>query len=683
MTSINRRPPPPNSASSRSLNSPSSPRPPNSNRQNSSVTTADGLAHAPSLRTANGLSRPARNTAKRASPNTSFLNTNANVSDEASGDDARAEDASIIDELRDRLRKAENASEEFQRQLTMLQTRLDESLQEQGKMEESFHGREQQINDLEDEKVRLIRQNREAEILFESEREAMTQDRAEQKAKEEELTDIIRRLKAQREPRANSDENRVLSMSPESRHRPSLEMENDQFAPPLSLQRNDSNTNVRSITQKDKLIESLQLELAGAHIKLVELENKGGGREHELEKTLLETRITNARLMEDNESFQLLLSEKTLNGDFSKTDVMHSSSGLGSLAEELESAEGESENYRRLELEAKSLKEQNRALTLYVESIIGRLLQHKEFENILEKTPDLMSGKPRPPSPPGAKTDKELPPPPPPKDEEPQPSSLLQRARSVVAGPRRPRPMSQIFSQTSVPSALASPLPEDTPITPIENPTPATSRPPTRSQSNRNSNSHRRSQSEMPLAGAPLVNQMYRGPPSGTSSAMVSPGLSPSIASSTTARTSFFNPASIAATAVAPSSQNPTAPPSSSRLPSGTATSTFSTTRNPNSSSNSTFSSSSGPNANKDPAEISSTSSPPRNVSGGSHGPQYTGAVMTQNRLRPLRLVQENADGSEEEKEREREKARKKANRASWMPGWMGRANTTGEGGMF
>ena len=461
-------------------------------------------------------------------------------------------------------------------------------------------------------------------------------------------------------------------------------MENGQFAPPLSLQRSDSNANFKLLTQKDRLIESLQLELAGVHIKLVELENKGGGREQELEKSLLETRITNARLQEDNESFQLLLSEKTLNGDFSKTDVMHNSSGLGSLAEELESAEGESENYRRLELEAKSLKEQNRALTLYVESIIGRLLQHKEFENILEKTPDLMSGKPRPQSPPGARnetpvaiTDKELPPPPPPKDEEPQPSSLLQRARSVVAGPRRPRPLSHIFSQQSVPSSLGSPLPENPPATPIENPTTAPSVPLARSQSNRNSNSHRRSQSEMPLAGAPLVNQMYRGPASGGSSAMISPGLSPSIAASTAARTSFFNP-SATNTASAPASQNATT--ASSRLPSGTTVSTFSTTRNPNSSSNSTFSSSSGPNAAKDPTEIGSTSSPPRNVSGGSHGPQYTGAVMTQNRLRPLRLVQENAgEGSEEE----REKARKKANRGSWMPGWMARKETVGEGGMF
>ena len=114
---------------------------------------------------------------KRSSPDTSFLNTNSNVSDEASGDDARAEDASIIEELKDSLRKAEIASEEFQRQLAMLQSRLDESAQEHGKLEESYHEREGKINDLEDEKARMTRQKREAELVLESERAITTQEK--------------------------------------------------------------------------------------------------------------------------------------------------------------------------------------------------------------------------------------------------------------------------------------------------------------------------------------------------------------------------------------------------------------------------------------------------------------------------------------------------------------------------
>lgn len=404
------------------------------------------------------------------------------------------------------------------------------------------------------------------------------------------------------------------------------------------------------------MIEALRLELAEAQIKAVEMENLGEGRLHELEKQLLEVRVTNAKLMEDNESFQLLLSEKTLNGDFSKTELMHSSTALGSLAEELESAEGESDNYRRLEIEAKSLKDQNKALTLYIENIIGRLLQHSEFENILDKTPDLMSSVARPTV---TNIDKELPPQPPAKDENPPPS-ILQRARSVVGGSaRRPRPVSQVTSQSSIPETtvpLASPslVPPPPAALPIaeakatstnEDPSTAPSVPISHLQSSRGG-THRRSQSDMAYA-APLVNQMYRGPPSTGSG--VSPGLVPG---GMATRNSYFS-----------SNSASNVNGSSSRTVSTSRT----TQERSGSSSNSTFSDHSG--------EIGNASSPPRNGSGTNN---YTGAVMTQSKLRPLRLVQENREleggasggGAPEDPDIA---ARKKANRGSWMLGWMSR----------
>ncbi|EDO03021.1 hypothetical protein SS1G_05498 [Sclerotinia sclerotiorum 1980 UF-70] len=66
----------------------------------------------------------------------------------------------------------------------------------------------------------------------------------------------------------------------------------------------------------------------------------GGGRMQEVEKLLLEARMTNARLMEDNESFQLLLQEKTLNGDFSKEHFEYM--GASSNADALNALEGRS-----------------------------------------------------------------------------------------------------------------------------------------------------------------------------------------------------------------------------------------------------------------------------------------------------------------------------------------------------
>ena len=109
-----------------------------------------------------------------------------------------------------------------------------------------------------------------------------------------------------------------------SRNNSSHNLENvASFAPPNSVQRSNSRSNSKLINQKDKIIEDLRLELAEYQVKMLEVENAGGGRLRELEKQLLETRMTNARLMEDNESFQLLLGEKTLNGDLSRGDVGH------------------------------------------------------------------------------------------------------------------------------------------------------------------------------------------------------------------------------------------------------------------------------------------------------------------------------------------------------------------------
>lgn len=381
-------------------------------------------------------------------------------------------------------------------------------------------------------------------------------------------------------------------------------------------------------TQNDQLVESLRLELAEAQIKMMEVDGAGGTRIHDLERRLMEVKIENARLLEDNESFQLLLSEKTLNGDFGK---IQESAGLSSLAEELGESLGDQTNqeHRRHELEVKSLKDQNRALSLYVEKIIGRLLEHKDFENIFDKNPDLMSGAPT-----SLPTDQA--PPLPPKD-----GGFLQRARSVVAGSgKRARPISQTMPPSAAP-------------TPHEDPATAPSVPLGRTRSVRNS-PHK---ADMPHA-APIVNQMYRGPPSsGHPVPLGSPGLSPS---SSVVRNSFFPP-------------YVGSPSSNARSISGGVSTTHQRT---GSSATSILSDVSGPG---DLLASSETVAPPPPPTGSESPPRatglssstssnFTGAVMTQNKLRPLRLLQESAES---------EAARKKANRSSWMPTWMGPRTTT------
>lgn len=283
-------------------------------------------------------------------------------------------------------------------------------------------------------------------------------------------------------------------------------VENGQFAPPSGLNRSDSRNNSKLLLQKDRLIESLRLELAEAQIKLVESENMGGGRMQEVEKLLLEARMANARLMEDNESFQLLLQEKTLNGDFSKdhfeymggatsnADALNALEGRSpgaSLADELSEindAEGENDHIRRVEGELKSAKDQNKALTLYINKIIERLLQHQDFEAVLDS--DFKTGDSKGP----ANKDKDLPPPPP--REQASGASILQRVKTVAMATRKQRPQSFMpMSSSSITSD-----PETAPSIPFSV---------GRSSSVRQGG--RPKSEQYTGGGASIVNQMYRG----------------------------------------------------------------------------------------------------------------------------------------------------------------------------
>jgi hypothetical protein len=566
-----------------------------------------------------------------------------------------------MEELQDQLRRAEENSIEVHKQAAVLQVKLDEALKEQGVLEENMHEHTERINDLENDKKESLRARREMEQIYESERAAFMKEREETQTKEEEMQASMQRMKeslAQREMRAGLDDGGKPSVSrnPSFRNSTSSSPNPDagQFAPP-SVQRSDSSSrnNSRLVMQKDKVIEGLRLELAEAQIRLVEMENMGGGRLQKMENEMYEVKVQNARLMEENESFQLLLSEKTLNGDFSNSEFLRPQSNAGSrpssshptgntLADELEGEDDAdvSEDVRKLQAEVVAAKDQNKALTLYINNIISRLLQHDQFEQILDKTPDLMSGAPiagsRVRSAPN--TEKDLPPPPPDKDEQP---GLLQRARSVMGG-KKSRPQSQIV--TSDQGFKLNENPDTAPRVALTD--------------RRSMSGHRRANSEW--APASVVNNMYRGPTPGT----MTPG-SPGLGSPTSRPVSYFGAAPLGARM-----------PSNGRLPSGNSVPTIAEVTASTPGSEKPSGPTSAPNVNRlstlsnpsDPTdetgETSNPASPPRSVT--SSGDRESragggGAVMMGSKMRPLRLVKE----TEEEIA-----AKNKANRGSWF-GWM------------
>lgn len=173
----------------------------------SSSSTTNGVARARSIR--GGTPVSARASVQRPGAGASNLSNSSMAS--SADDDARAETVALLDDLKERLRKTETMSEQFQKQAQVLQSRLDEALQEQGKLEDRLHESEEKLETLENDKRDALRQRREMESIYEAERSSMTKEREEMSNREEEMQTIIQRLKDSLSQRSNMDEESRIS----------------------------------------------------------------------------------------------------------------------------------------------------------------------------------------------------------------------------------------------------------------------------------------------------------------------------------------------------------------------------------------------------------------------------------------------------------------------------------------
>lgn len=139
----------------------------------------------------NGAPVSARAAVKKPAPS---ILSNSSQADDVD-DDAREEQAALIQDLKDRLEKAESEAEERQKLNKVLNARLDEALREQEKLEERAHEEEEKVENLENVKRELTRQHRELEAIYEAERAQIMKEKDDTQTREEELQHTIQRLK--------------------------------------------------------------------------------------------------------------------------------------------------------------------------------------------------------------------------------------------------------------------------------------------------------------------------------------------------------------------------------------------------------------------------------------------------------------------------------------------------------
>ena len=475
------------------------------------------------------------------------------------------------------------------------------------------------------------------------------------------------------------------------------------FAPPAALPPQDleeeAEKNVVRIRALEQRVNDLKRDNLDSLVKQSEWESE----RILLENQVSESKITIARLYDENENYQVMIQEKTLNGEILNADFLQTSqsaiggNALGSLAEELEAASGEGDEndsspnvdkderssqlqatikrqnqiIKDLNTENKDLHSTQNAQTQYINNIITRILQFGDLQEILNVNPEetaraaaahktklnMQKDLPAPPSARSSSDSDRLPP--------INEGGIAGYLRRGLSGVRRSRPSSTVITPSpnqqpwdnlTTRNDQISPMP--TPLPPSQNETPQTAVSVPLNQSR----GHRRTQSEksndLPALNAPapaaiMVNNMFRPSTNGPSSP-ASPG-------GTTNRNSYF-PSPLMSRSVsgvsaenkvlpAPRSTSTTsAPPQAMHAPS------YDSSRNP---SGTHAASTIGTTAvdGVDGDDSRSVIGPPRNAAGMT---QYTSAVTTQKGMRPLRMVQV---------KNENEAAKKKANRQSWFGG--------------
>jgi len=310
------------------------------------------------------------------------------LEEEVGDDDSKHASAQLIADLKEQLERAEQTSEQYRKQFEILQQRLDESTDLQTAAEERDFAARTRIDQLVVETKDTARQNREMEMSLESERNLLVQEKERSFIREAELQSTVNRL---------TEALKTKNLERASTARIGQTIEGDVDTP--TQQSSNHEGFLRMLQEKEATIEALKLELADLHVRAAEHEHMGDGQLQILEKQLSDVKMQNARLLEENDSFQMLLGEKTIKGDL-VSDTRSEPEAMSSLAEELESTterdEVSVEAYRQLEQDLKSIKEEKKALNLYIDKIVGRLLQHEGFEYIItgKDEPDARSPPP-------------------------------------------------------------------------------------------------------------------------------------------------------------------------------------------------------------------------------------------------------------------------------------------------
>ncbi|KAF9201460.1 hypothetical protein BGZ49_008301 [Haplosporangium sp. Z 27] len=334
---------------------------------------------------------------------TSFYKTNA-VPKTVFSTSGSIESLQEYSQQQQQQQQATNTSELLNENLILVQKNalaqqeVNSARNNQARLENQVYELDQSLAEARKESQRLLRAKKDSERQLDQNNAAYERERTQWLEREAEL---LRSLKFATRP--------LIVQAPTKEDRGDIEREPIDALPPQIQQQIAENNaaNLRALKAQEKIVTELRQQILNMNQDLIEHQHNSDLQEAELRSEVSQARELNRGLMEENESYQLLLHEKSMNGEFMQTSIMKSTgyenldgqlTGNGSinLADELGRAFGQSSSPEEertneslvaenstLKEEIKALKDKNTALGLYISKILSRIMERPGFTSVL------------------------------------------------------------------------------------------------------------------------------------------------------------------------------------------------------------------------------------------------------------------------------------------------------------
>ncbi|KAK9317835.1 hypothetical protein V1524DRAFT_206008 [Lipomyces starkeyi] len=290
-------------------------------------------------------------------------------------------DQETLGELRTALDESQSQIDRYENELARLNAKIEELERLHEVQEVEIHSRDIELEDMKEEaqKLRLENTNEIANLS--------------------EALELERRSVAELQQSLQDQERQLVHNTDISLPRHSTEDESSVSITTVEL------SNVDKLLY-EKEIESLRIDLADLHLKVIASEKTYEEEVRKLQLDLVDARIQNGNLLNEITELESLVWEKA-RSESSESVVVdefpESQDGLGlgdlkaasTLAEEILASSPTKACSQGLEKENQELRESNIAMATYIERIVEKLLDNKALEHILEHSSPTKESKQR------------------------------------------------------------------------------------------------------------------------------------------------------------------------------------------------------------------------------------------------------------------------------------------------